>query len=193
MNVRLAFATRSLPLGAERCRRLGLIVHELVTSAARNACFDARDGQIKVRLTRSGTLVNCVVADNGSRRGRNAWDRGFRISNELAKDLGGRIERGFGTEFTSVILSFTLTEREQQANWTMAMRQMKPPRPPRSAGFDAPATGAGADVSNQGSRPIATGSNPEPAREHRGELGPACQAPDVLGELLSPCYRTDSL
>lgn len=193
MNVRLAFATRSLPLGAERCRLLGLIVHELVTSAARNACFDARDAQIKVRLTRTGTLVNCVVADNGSRRGRNAWDRGFRISNELAKDLGGRIERGFGSEFTSVILSFTLTEREQQANWTMAMRQMKPPRLPSAVRIDASAAGATADISNQRSRPVATESNPEPSRKHRGELGPVRQAPDVLGGLLSSCHRTDAL
>ncbi len=193
MNVRLELATQSLPLGAERCRRLGLIVHELVTSAARNACFDARDGQIKVRLTRTGALVNCAVADNGSRRGRSAWDRGFRISNDLAKDLGGRIERGFGTEFTSVVLSFTLTEREQQANWTMAMRQMRPPRPPRAVGIDASATGAAAGVSNQGGRPVATGSKPELPREHRGELGPVRQAPDVLGGLLSSCHRTDAL
>jgi two-component sensor histidine kinase len=194
MNIRLAFATQSLPLWPERCRRLGLIVHELVTNATRNACFDARDGQIKIKLTRTGTLVNCVVADNGSRRRRSASDRGLRISNDLAKDLSGRIERGFGTEFTSVILSFPLTEREQQASWTMAMRQMRSPRrPQRAAGLDASANGAGVDVSNQGSRPVAAGSNPELAREHRVELGSACRAPDVLGELLSPCHRTDAL
>ena len=193
MNIRLAFATQSLPLRPERCRRLGLIVHELVANAARNACFDARDGQIKIKLTRIGALVKCVVADNGSRRGRSASDRGLRISNDLAKDLSGRIERGFGTEFTSVILSFPLTEREQQANWTMAMRQMRPPRPTEAVGIDASASGAGADVSNQSSRPVATGSNPELAREHRGELGAVRQAPDVLGELLSRCHRTDAL
>ena len=193
MNIRLAFATQSLPLGPERCRRLGLIVHELVTNAARNACFDARDGQIKIKLTRIGALVNCVVADNGSRRGRSASDRGLRISNDLAKDLSGRIERGFGTESTSVILSFPLTEREQQANWTMATRQMRPPRPPRAVGFDALGTGAGAGVSNQSSRPVAARSNPELPLEHRGELGSVRQAPDVLGELLSPCHRTDAL
>ena len=194
MNIRLAFTTQSLPLRPERCRRLGLIVHELVTNAARNACFDAQDGQIKIKLTRTGALVNCVVADNGSRRGRSASDRGLRISNDLAKDLSGRIERGFGTEFTSVILSFPLTEREQQANWTMAMRQMRPPRPPGAVGFDASATGAGADASNQSSHPVATRSNPELPRENRCELGSVRQAPpDVLGELLSPCHRTDSL
>jgi two-component sensor histidine kinase len=193
MNIRLAFAAQSLPLVPERCRWLGLIVHELVTNAARNACFDARDGQIKIKLTRVGALVNCVVADNGSRSGRSASDRGFRISNDLARDLSGRIERGFGTESTSVILSFPLTEREQQANWTMAMRQMRAPRPTEAVGIDASTSGAGTDVSNQNSRPVATGSNPKLAREHRGELGPVRQAPDVLGEFLSPCHRTDAL
>jgi two-component sensor histidine kinase len=193
MNIRLAFATQSLPLRPERCRRLGLIVHELVTNATRNACFDARDGQIKIKLTRIGALVNCVVADNGSRSGRGVSDRGLRIITDLSKDLSGRIERGFGTESTSVILSFPLTEREQQANWTMAVRQMRPPRPPRAAGFDASATGAGAHVSDQSSRPVATRSNPELPREHARELGSARQAPDVLGELLSPRHRTDAL
>jgi two-component sensor histidine kinase len=193
MSIRLAFATQSLLLGPERCRWLGLIVHELVTNAARNACFDARDGQIKIKLTRVGALVHCVVADNGSRSGRSASDGGFRISNDLAKDLSGRIERGFGTESTYVVLSFPLTEREQQANWTMATRRVRPPRPTEAVGIDASANGAAADVSDQSSRPVATGSNPELAREHRGELGPVRQAPDVLGELLSPCHRTDAL
>ena len=192
MNIRLAFATQSIPLRPERCRRLGLIVHDLVADAARNACFGARDGQIKIKLTRIGALVNCVVTDNGSRYGRHASDRGLRISNDLAKDLSGRIERGFGKEFTSVILSFPLTEREQQANWTVALRQIRPPRSTGAVGIDASATGAGADASIH-NRLVATGSNPELPREHRGELGSVRQAPDVLGELLSPSHRTDAL
>jgi two-component sensor histidine kinase len=67
MNIRLALATESLPLQPERCRRLGLIVHGLVTDAAKHACFEARTGEITVKLTRVGTVVNCVVLDNGSR------------------------------------------------------------------------------------------------------------------------------
>ena len=69
MNIRLSFTAESLPLESERCRRLGLIVHGLVTDAAKDACFEARTGEIRVRLTRIGALVNCVVLDNGSRSG----------------------------------------------------------------------------------------------------------------------------
>ena len=99
MNIRLALATESLPLQPERCRRLGLIVHGLVTDAAKHACFEARTGEIKVKLTRIGAVVNCVVLDNGSRSARGAAGRGLRISNDLAKGLGGRVEHGFGDGF----------------------------------------------------------------------------------------------
>lgn len=128
MNIRLVFATESIPLEAERCWRAGLIVHDLIGSAARNACFDGRAGEIKVKLSRIGALVNCVVLDNGSSSTRVAAGRELRISNDLAKGLSGRVEIGIGTEFTSVVLSFRMTEREQQANWTMAVRRMRSPR-----------------------------------------------------------------
>src|SRR4029079_753161 len=36
MNIRLALETESLPLQPERCRRLGLIVHGLVTDVAKH-------------------------------------------------------------------------------------------------------------------------------------------------------------
>jgi two-component sensor histidine kinase len=128
MNIRLAFATESIPLEAERCWCAGLIVHDLIASAARNACFDGRAGEIKVKLSRIGALVNCVVLDNGSSSTCASAVRELRISNDLAKGLLGRVEIGFGAEFTSVVLSFRMTEREQQANWTMAVRRMRSQR-----------------------------------------------------------------
>ena len=66
MNIRLACAADTLPLASERCWRLGLIVHELVTNSAKHACFDGRDGEIRIELTRLGASVNCIVSDNGS-------------------------------------------------------------------------------------------------------------------------------
>ena len=80
MNIRLSLATESLPLEPERCRRLGLIVHGLVADAAKHACFEARAGEIKVKLTRIGAVANCVVLDNGSRPASGATGRGLRIS-----------------------------------------------------------------------------------------------------------------
>ena len=193
MNIRLALATESLPLQPERSRRLGLIVHELVTNAAKHACFDARAGAIRVKLARIGAVVNCVVLANGSRSARGAAGRGLRISNDLAKGLGGRVEHGFGTEFTSVVLSFPLVERERQANWAMATRRLRSPHGRRVRASEASALCAGANSRDQGSRPFAIGSDPNVSPAHGAELVSARPAPDVLGELLSPRHRTDVL
>ena len=166
MNIRLALATESLPLQPERCRRLGLIVHGLVTNAARHACFEARTGEIKVKLTRTGALVNCVVLDNGSRSARGAAGRGLRISNDLAKDLDGRVEHGFGIDFTSVVLSFPLTERERQANGAIAKRRIiRSPRQPTVSPSDASALCTGASCPDRGSRPLQLRWDANRARE----------------------------
>ena len=162
MNIRLALATESLPLQPERCRRLGLIVHGLVTDAAKHACFEARTGEITVKLTRIGAVVNCVVLDNGSRSARGAAGRGLRISNDLAKGLGGRVEHGFGTDFTSVVLSIPLTERERQANGAMAKRRIiRSPRRSKVSPSDASALCTGAKLPGSGQPPRcnSTGSN----------------------------------
>jgi anti-sigma regulatory factor (Ser/Thr protein kinase) len=188
MDIELAFATQSLALQPERCWRLGLVVHELVMHAARHACFDERAGQIKIKLTRIGGLANCVIVDNGSRSARDASDREFRITKDLARALGGRIEQGFGSEFTSVVLSFPLTERERGANWTIATRQMKPPRRTRAIASNA-LLAARAAALDHGSP---TDPVPKLSRQHQGELAVRYQAPDALGELLSPCHRTDA-
>ncbi|WP_244547255.1 sensor histidine kinase [Bradyrhizobium sp. Gha] len=139
MNIQLAFATQSIALQPERCWHLALIVHELVMHAARHACFDARPGQIKIKLTRNGALVNCVILDNGSRPARDVSDRELRIARDIARALGGRIEQGFGTEFTSIVLSFPLTKRERDANWTIATRRIKAPRRTRAIAPNAAA------------------------------------------------------
>jgi two-component sensor histidine kinase len=76
MNIRLVLAAETLPLESERCWRLALAIYELVTNAVRHACFDGRDGEIKIRLMRAGSWVNCCVTDNGSGLGRiKLWSR----------------------------------------------------------------------------------------------------------------------
>jgi two-component sensor histidine kinase len=188
MNIRLALATESLPLESERCRRLGLIVHGLVTNAARHACFEARSGEIRVKLTRTGALVNCVVLDNGSRSARGAAGRGLRLSNDLAKDLGGRVEHGSGDEFTSVVLSFPLSARERPANGAIAKRRIiRSPRRSKPSDASVPCTGAVSPDRDR--RPVATRLEPNPAQGAQPVF--ARPAADVLGELLSPDHRMD--
>lgn len=193
MEIRLAFAAECLPLQSERCWRLGLVVHDLMVNAAKYAHFDARAGEIKIRLRRSGALVNCVVLDNGSRSPRAASGRRLRISHELAKSLGGRVEQGFGSEFTSVVLSFPLTERERQANCGIATRRMGLRRSLKSRAADSAALCAPTGRSHQASPPVAAKPDPKPSHTHRDEVVSPCKPPDVLGELLSPSHRMDAL
>jgi two-component sensor histidine kinase len=194
MNIRLIIATESLPLEPERCRRLGLIVHGLLTNAAKHACFDARSGEIRVKLTRTGALVNCVVLDNGSRSARGAAGRGLRISNDLAKDLGGRVEHGSGDEFTSVVLSFPLSARERQANGAIAKRRIiRSPRRSKVSPSNASALCAGANYPDRHSSPTATGPDQGVSPGYGGKSDSAASAPDGLGELLSPRHRMDLL
>jgi two-component sensor histidine kinase len=190
MNIRLALATESLPLESERCRRLGLIVHGLVANAAKHACFEARTGEIRVKLTRTGALVNCVVLDNGSRSARGAAGRGLRLSNDLAKDLGGRVEHGSGNEFTSVVLSFPLSARERQANGAIAKRRIRrSPRGPKVGPSDPLVLCTGASSPDRSSRVVATRPDPIPTRG--AQPVSARPAADVLGELLSPGHRME--
>ena len=191
MGIRLAFTTESILLQSERCHRLGLILHDLVLNAAKHACFDARPGEIKVKLARIGALVNCVVLDNGSRWVRAVLSRELQISVDIAKGLGGRIEHDFAAEFTSVVLSFHLSEREQRANWSMATRRIRTPRPLRAKSSVTP--GASSGLPKQVGRAAAMGTDPNPLRVHPNEQASLCKGTDVLGELLSPSHRMDAL
>ena len=175
MGIQLEFTTESLPLQSERCGRLGLIVHDLIVTAAKHAYFEARAGEIKVKLTRIGAVANCVVLDNGSRSARTALGRELQISSDLAKGLGGRIEHGFAAEFTSVVLSFHLSEREQQANASMATRRLRSRRPLKARSSVAP------------------GTEPNLLRACANEPASLSRGSDVLGEFLSPSHRMDVL
>jgi two-component sensor histidine kinase len=122
-NIHLLLSAETLPLQSERCWRLALAVYELVTNAVRHACFDGREGEIKIELMRTGSWVNCRVTDNGSGLGRIKLGRGLRIVGQLASSLGGRIDRTAGATWNSFSLDFPLTKREQRANRVVATRR----------------------------------------------------------------------
>ena len=125
MNIHLLLSITTLPLESERCWRLALVVYELVTNAVRHACFEGHDGEIKIKLMRAGSWVNCRVTDNGSGLGRIKPGRGLRIVGELSKSMGGRMSHTFGTTSTSFVLDFPLTQREQHANRAVAARRTR--------------------------------------------------------------------
>jgi two-component sensor histidine kinase len=104
MNIDLVLAAPPLLLDADRCWRLGMIVSELITNAARHA-FAGRPGEIRVELFRAGAFVKCTVRDNGSGPVHHQPGRGLRIVEELSKALDGRFEhRSVSTGTTSVLI-----------------------------------------------------------------------------------------
>ena len=140
MNIRLVLSADTLPLESQRCWRLALAMYELMANAVRHARFDGRDGEIKVRLMRTGSWVSCRVTDNGSGVGRIKLGRGLRIVNELAQSLGGRIDYTFGTTLTSFALDFPLIQSERRANKVVAASRPRTGRRPRTT-LPVPAAG----------------------------------------------------
>jgi two-component sensor histidine kinase len=125
IGVHLSFQADTLPLEPERCWRLGMAVHELLTNSARHACFDGRAGEIKIRLSLADRVVNCIIADNGSLSARLKPARGLGMGRDLIESLGGRLEYGFSPEYSSFLLVFLLTERERRANRAVASRRTR--------------------------------------------------------------------
>jgi len=105
LKINLVLAAEPLMLESHKCWRLGMIVHELITNAARHA-FAGRVGGIRVELSRVGALAECRVLDNGSALGNVRPGRGLKIIDELIKGLGGRFEQRFGSQGSTSIIVF---------------------------------------------------------------------------------------
>lgn len=115
INIRLIIAAKPLLLEGDRCWRLGLVVHELVTNSARHACFDNRDVGIRIELGRAGSMVNCRISDNGA-PAKLKPGCGLRIVAQLVRSLGGRLKSELDANSTSLVIRFPLTEREYRPN-----------------------------------------------------------------------------
>jgi two-component sensor histidine kinase len=105
MKIDLVLTASPLHLPSEGCWRLGMIVYELVTNAARHA-FGNGNGQVRVELSRAGKLVECRVVDNGSAPTSVGRGRGLKIVDELVKGLDGRLDQRFGPRGSFSILTF---------------------------------------------------------------------------------------
>jgi two-component sensor histidine kinase len=108
-DIELLFCETPVELGALSCWRMGMIVSELITNAARHA-FIGRGGQITVELSCRSDRVECTVSDTGRASEDARPGHGSRIVSELAGDLRGRLHRVSGMQGTSVRLSFPRDE-----------------------------------------------------------------------------------
>jgi two-component sensor histidine kinase len=114
MKIKLVLDACPLTLPSERCWRLGMIVHELITNAARHA-FSGRGGEIRVELSRAGALIQCRVLDDGSGPATFQSGQGMKIVRYLAEELGGRIEHRFGPCGSMAIVVFPSTSKSRIA------------------------------------------------------------------------------
>lgn len=104
-EIKLVLVTEPLRLEADRCWRLGMIVYELIINSARHA-FSGGAGEIRVELSRAGTIGKCSVTDNGLAAGTVAPGRGLKIIDQLSRSLDGRFEQRFGPRGSRSILAF---------------------------------------------------------------------------------------
>lgn len=102
-KINLTLSAQPLQLPADHCWRLGMIVYELVTNAARHA-FAGDGGDIKVELRRLGALVICSVLDNGSAVPGHRRGPGIKLVDAVAKSLDGRFEQRFAAKGSASIL-----------------------------------------------------------------------------------------
>jgi len=113
-RIDLVLTASPLRLPSELCWRLGMIVYELVTNAARHAFGDG-NGQIRVELSRAGKFVECRVVDNGAAPAKVQRGRGLKIVDELVKGRDGRLDQRFGQGGSFSILTFPYKGEPQQA------------------------------------------------------------------------------
>jgi two-component sensor histidine kinase/DNA-binding winged helix-turn-helix (wHTH) protein len=112
-GIELKFAGRPLQINSERCRRLGMIVSELITNAARHAFGDG-GGKIQVELSQCGLLINCRVADDGTAAEKIRPGRGLAIIERLTASLHGTINQYFGPGGSLSDMNFPVCSRAQR-------------------------------------------------------------------------------
>jgi two-component sensor histidine kinase len=103
-NIHLTLAEEAIEIEAEKCWRVGMIVSELITNAARHG-LQHRGGSIIVEISSSDGGVQCLVTDNGKSINPKPG-RGTRITRALARELGGRVDWYSSPSGTTVLLQF---------------------------------------------------------------------------------------
>ena len=109
MGVHITLVESEAVISAQRCWRVGLIVSELITNAARHAFRGRDDGQVRVEVWTCGDRVCCRVTDNGRPTANPKAGRGCTVATALAADLQGTLDWRFEAAGTVAELAFPLT------------------------------------------------------------------------------------
>jgi len=104
-GINLILSSDEISLPSERVWRLGLIVFELITNAARHA-FSEPGGSIYIRLTRTTSFVECRVCDDGYAPQEIRSGQGARIIDSLVHSLQGEILRQFTDHGSTIVILF---------------------------------------------------------------------------------------
>ena len=88
-----------------RCWRVGLIVSELITNAARHGSSSGR-GEILISVATNAGRVVCRVSDKGAATAAFKPGLGTRLVDALAADLDGHVERRFSEDGATITLTF---------------------------------------------------------------------------------------
>lgn len=95
---------------AERCERLGLVVAELVTNAAKHA-FCGRVGTVRVSVLEDAQSLICVISDNGVGKSVGTQGAGSQILEQLVCAMDGTMVVKSGRAGTSVAVTCKSTTR----------------------------------------------------------------------------------
>ena len=92
LGIQLELLARELDIDSEQCWRLGLIVAQLISNAARRS-FLQPPPRISVAAARRGALIWCQVEDNGIASEGEFGSHSLRIVAALVDDLHGAFEQ----------------------------------------------------------------------------------------------------
>jgi two-component sensor histidine kinase len=132
-RTKIAVVLELSPLGlrSDQCWLLGMIVHELVTNAARHA-FATGQGEIRIELSRKNGFARCKVQDNGRATASIRPGRGLKIIDVLVKRLEGHFHQQFGKHGSTFSLVFPLNDGLPRAfHFAPQVDQVHPKLPKR--------------------------------------------------------------
>jgi two-component sensor histidine kinase len=91
-------------LETARCERLGLIITELVTNAAKHAFPNRQEGLVRINTNHGQGVWLCTVSDNGEGANGASPGDGARIIEDLARSIQARVSSESGPHGTAVTI-----------------------------------------------------------------------------------------